>query len=479
MSIRRSLALSAADKYSSLAIQFLTSIVLARLLSPEDIGIFSVGSVAATLSHTLRDFGVTNYLIQEKELTAARIQSAQGITLIIGWGLGLLLLLLSMPIAIFYKEPGVQQILSVLAINFFLLPFGSITAALLRREMRFDLIYRINFLSALAQSATSISLALLGNGFMSLAWGALASAIFATSVSFFYRRPGQPWWPAFKESRRVMSTSARFSAASLFYEMGFTGPDLISGKLLGFEATGFLSRATGAVQLVHRALLEAVYPVAMPYFAESARGGADLTVLFERSCALMTGIAWPGFAVLAIGAEPIITLLFGVQWTTSILPTRILCGGMAMLTLASISSSIATAMGQAQLVLELLVKYQLLKLVLVMLGAIWELPGVAVGAAVGDAILGVVYLRRICDLIGLRVIVLLKSLLSSVIVTIATCAGAFAGLRIIMDNDASLVRMLGLVTGALLGWVAGVWLASHPIRLELNHLFHHLIGDRK
>lgn len=453
--------------------------VLARLLSPKEIGIFSVGSVAAALCHTLRDFGVTNYLIQEQELTAARIQSAQGITLIIGWGLGLVLLLLSTPIAVFYKEPGMQQILTVLAINFFLLPFGSITAALLRREMRFDILYQINLLSALAQSATSISLALLGDGFMSLAWGGLAGTVATTFLTFLHRRPAQPWWPAFKENRRVMSTSARFTGASLFNEMGLGGPDLITGKLLGFEATGFLSRASGAVQLVHRALLEAVYPVAIPYFAECARRGANLPVLFERSCALVTAIAWPGFAVLAIGAEPIITLLFGAQWVASVLPAQILCAGLAMLTLASISSSVATATGQARLALELLAKYQSLKLVLVLLGTVWGLPGIALGMAIGDAILGIVYLRRVCNLIGLQVTILVQRLLPSALIAAITCAGAFAGLRIALYGGVFMLQVPGLAIGALLGWIAGVWLSGHAIQLELNHFVHHLMGERE
>jgi len=112
-----------------------------------------------SISHTLRDFGVSNYLIQEKELTRDRLRTAQGLTVAVGWFLAIALFVLSAPLAGFYGEPGVEAVLGLLSVNFLVLPFGSVTAALLRRKMRFGILLRANLASAFAQSAVSIWLA--------------------------------------------------------------------------------------------------------------------------------------------------------------------------------------------------------------------------------------------------------------------------------------------------------------------------------
>ena len=84
-SIRKALSLSFASKYSSLAIHTVAIMVLARLLTPAEIGVYSVGAAVVALAHVLRDFGVGNYLIQEKELTQDRIRTAFGVALVIAW----------------------------------------------------------------------------------------------------------------------------------------------------------------------------------------------------------------------------------------------------------------------------------------------------------------------------------------------------------------------------------------------------------
>lgn len=170
--LKKALLISASEKYIVFALQFISSIVLARLLSPHELGIFSVGSLILSLSHALRDLGISNYIIQEKELSPTRLQTAATITLGMSWLLGSGVLLASEPLAEFYREEGVGQVLAVLSLNFFILPFGSVTAAMLRRKMQFDLLIRINLASAVAHATVSIALCYYGAGFIGLAWAA-------------------------------------------------------------------------------------------------------------------------------------------------------------------------------------------------------------------------------------------------------------------------------------------------------------------
>jgi len=121
--IRRSLAYSFAERYASLAVQFISTILIARLLSPQDIGIYSVGAGVIAIAHTFRDFGVSTYLIQESELTQERQRAAFTVTLTVAWLLSLVVFISAETISSFYGDEGVCDVLVVLAVNFLQLPW--------------------------------------------------------------------------------------------------------------------------------------------------------------------------------------------------------------------------------------------------------------------------------------------------------------------------------------------------------------------
>src|SRR5579862_5267561 len=124
--LRKSLSWSFLDKYSGMVLGVISTLILSRLLTPVDIGIYSVAAGAVGLAHMLRDFGVATYLFQEKDLTQERMRAALGVTMVFSWSVAAVMAALSSPIGTFYNAPGVAEVILVLAANFVLLPFGSI-----------------------------------------------------------------------------------------------------------------------------------------------------------------------------------------------------------------------------------------------------------------------------------------------------------------------------------------------------------------
>src|SRR5574343_1222896 len=100
--VKKAVFLSVGEKAIVFVIQFVSSVVLARLLSPEEIGIFSIGSLILAMSHELRDMGINSYLIQERDLNPKRLQTAATIAVIMSWTLGLLTWVASGPVSAFY-----------------------------------------------------------------------------------------------------------------------------------------------------------------------------------------------------------------------------------------------------------------------------------------------------------------------------------------------------------------------------------------
>ena len=88
----------------------------------------------AGLAQSVRDFGVGQYVIQERELSAGKLRAAFGVSLLVAWLLAAAVLLMASPLSLFYRQPLLRDVLQILALNFALIPFSSVTLPYLRRS---------------------------------------------------------------------------------------------------------------------------------------------------------------------------------------------------------------------------------------------------------------------------------------------------------------------------------------------------------
>lgn len=121
--IRRSLAYSIADSYLALPLQLVGTMIISRLLTPAETGVFAVAAVFAAFASTFRDFGVAEYLIQENELDAEKIRAALTVNIAISWAMALLLFFAPLA-ADFYRSQGVAEVMRVRRSTLFSFPLA-------------------------------------------------------------------------------------------------------------------------------------------------------------------------------------------------------------------------------------------------------------------------------------------------------------------------------------------------------------------
>ena len=183
--------------------------VIARVLTPAEIGVYSVASALVAVLHQIRSFGIANYLVQEVDLTHDRIRTAFGWTLVTSWTLALVVLAASLPAAAFYGDPGVAERDEGARAQFPACTFRRDRDGTARPG---DAVWAravLEISSTLALAGTSIALALRGFAYMSLAWGSLAGIVVGIVVANAYRPAGLPWLPSFRDTRRVSGTAHR------------------------------------------------------------------------------------------------------------------------------------------------------------------------------------------------------------------------------------------------------------------------------
>lgn len=469
--IRRSLAFSTLDSYLSLMLQLGSTVVLSRLLTPEETGIFAVATVFASLASTFRDFGVAEFLIQEKSLTADKIRAALTVNIAISWIMAFGLFFGAPFVATFYRSPGIADVMRVQSFSFLLIPFGAVTMAYFRREMRFGPIFIVNTTANLVSFAVSIACALSGMGYMSLAWSSLVGVACTVLGALWFRPADFPRWPGLAGVAEVLHFGKFASGIYLLGQLGRGAPEMIIGRVRDMSAVAIFSRANGLVEIFNRLVLRAVMPVCLPYFSKSHREQGGMLPGYLTSVSYLTAIGWPFLLFAAIVSYALIRIVYGIQWVESAPLAKIICAAAAVELVYHLAKEALLARGDAkasnalQLVLQGGLVAGLLAVVpFGLVGAAWGLLAASVvGAAWSHCALS--------KAIGLTTRDVLRHTLPSLYVALVSVlpVAVWATSVPITENNYIRFALLGGASTVLL-WLLSLRYFRHPLWLELARL---------
>lgn len=467
MQARWSLLVSFAEKYTLLVLNTAGTMMLARLLTPAEIGVYAVGAVLAGLAQAVRDFGVGSYVIQEKQLTEEKLRAALGTSLCVAWALAAVVLLGSGLAARLYRDPRLSTVLQLLSINFLLIPFSSLALPYLRRQMRFSAIFAINFSSSATQLLVSVGCAWLGHGYLSLVWGAVAGTVAALAASICCWPRGLPWLPARRGMKAILSFGAISTAGSVIDELGVAAPDLIVGKMMGVAEVGIFGKAQGVVNVFNQMVTGAISPVIFPLFSEQARAGGDLRPAYLATASYMTVLAWPFFGFVAIMAPAVVRVLYGDQWDACVPLIRIICVSSALYSMFSMARYLFVAMGAVRTQAKLDALSVPVRVLAVLLAAPFGLEWVAWAVVVGAVFRSCwtfLYLRRLAGLQWWALIAAVRR--SALVASASLCGPLLLVVWYPMRPAHALNELLIAALSALLPWLAAVLCFRHELAAE-------------
>lgn len=323
--LRLSLAITFFATNGAMLVNFIVVIILSRLLSPSEIGVFSIAFVLVSIAHIFRDFGVSSYLVREKDLTPEKIRAVSGLLFTMSWSVAAALYLLSGTVATFYDEPGVENVVQVLAAGFIFIPFGAITHSLLTRELKAREQAIASILGMVVYATSSIALAMLGFSYMTMAWANLLN-ILATAIAFLPYRPSYaPWLPSFRGWGQVINFGTGALVGNAVRVINASIPDFALGRLSGPYDVGIMSRAISTTNLFTMIVGPTVNYAVLPVLSQKHHAGESLSEPMVKAIALLTGLAWPALLGTAIFAEQLIALLYGNKWLDCVPIVQIIC----------------------------------------------------------------------------------------------------------------------------------------------------------
>ncbi len=468
MSTRKAFAFSFVDRYAGLLIHMVSAMVIARLLTPNEIGVYSLTMVLIGFIATFRDLGAGQYLVQKKDLTTDNVRATWAVQLGLGFLFASIIAGASITVSRFYEEPRMTAIMLVLAFNFAITPFQALPYAWLTREMRFGYLATIRMTGALAQAMCAIALAWWGFGPISLAWANLAATVAGIALAISLVGASLPWLPRFVGVRQVVSFGGRLTTVSFLTNLRNASPELFLGKLQGMHETGLFSRGQGLVVMFERLIMDGFNAVAFPLFAKQVREGQEMASSFLRAAALITALGWSFLACLGILAYPLIRVLYGSQWDEAVDPTRWLAAAMALAVPFHVCLAPMLATGAVSQVLRVAALSTCIYIGCAGIGAQFGLLTLSQLLLPAAALSSALWLYAAKQHVGFKWTSLFGGLGKSAIIAMATASIPLA-VSMVLGWRASdiLTTLLVAVPGAAAGFCAAAWLTRHAVWEEI------------
>ena len=303
--------------YTYTIIQFLASIVIARLLLPAEYGIVAMVTVFTGFISFFKDAGISYYIIRE-DYGLFFHRSAQGLSILIGVLLSGLVILLAYPIALFYGEMRLFLPTIVMAIVLFIEAITIVPTALISKSMLFSNIGRINFISYTVGSTGTIILAFLGFSYWSLVIGQFISV----SMIYILTQKVSKLGLGILKMRNIrvawQKTSGMIGniSSSRFIQYWSKNTDgLIIGKFYGPFSIGYYNRGYQLLSMQLNLITGIFNAVMLPDLKLKKQQSVELLEnAFYEALSLMSIIILPISVALILFSEPIVLVIFGDDW---------------------------------------------------------------------------------------------------------------------------------------------------------------------
>ncbi|MBT8123399.1 MAG: lipopolysaccharide biosynthesis protein, partial [Gammaproteobacteria bacterium] len=356
---------------------FIISVVLARLLVPEDFGTLALLALFLGIANLFVNAGFSVALIQKQNATHTDESTVFWFNIASAFILTLALMAFSPWLAAFFSLPILSPLTKFMACNIFISAVGSIHNVLLVKQLDFKTLIKVGSVSTIISGCIGIYMAIAGYGIWALAGHAISSALVRTVLLWVV----SSWRPKFRFSyssfRKLSSFGGWiFAAHSLdtIYQRGYT---ILIGKFYGTHALGIYNRADSTQQLPIGILTSLVTRVTFPLFSSVNKDTVRLLRGVKLSVRSITLVTTPAMVGLGVLAEPFIGVIFGEQWLPAVPILQVLCITGILWPLHAINLNALQAQGHAKLFFRLAIIKKTIGIFTLIIGSFFGVMGIA------------------------------------------------------------------------------------------------------
>ncbi len=420
------------QKFGSTLLTFISTIVLARLLTPEDYGYIGMLTIFLAISLTFIDGGFGSALIQKKRPTH------EDYSTIFYWNLGLSIFLyftlfFAAPyIASFYGLPLLCKILRVQGLVLIVNAIRIVQTNQLRKQLRFKKIATVDVSVAAFSLAVTIFLAWKGFGVWALVVQQLLVSVLTTAI---YWITGH-WLPLPYFSKQSFKELFNFGGYILLSNLLNTFCNniqgLLIGKLYAARTMGYYSKARSMESLASNFISNVIDQVSYPVLAEAQNDIEAMRRMLKKFIGVLAFFTFPIMSLLILLAKPLFLILYTERWLNSVPFFQILCFAGMAICLQGINYYAVAAIGKSNVMFRATIVKRGIGLMLVVLGLyFWGLNGLLLGVVMSSYVIYIVNAYLVHKHIRYTLIQQLFDLLPIIVVTCISGIVAYAVGRMI------------------------------------------------
>lgn len=370
-------AVTMAAQASKFILQMGSTVVLARLLVPEDYGLIGMVTVIINFAGLFKDLGLSTATIQKAEINHKQVSTLFWINFAISCATALVVAALSPVVAWFYKEPRLTGITLVLASNFI---FGGLTVqhqALLRRQMSFTSLAKIEIISILFGVLIGIIFAWYGAGYWSLVFMQLAMAI-ANAVGVWVACGWRPGAPLRRSGiRSMLAFGGNLTGFNIVNYFSRNLDNVLIGQFRGPQELGLYAQAYKLVLLPIQQINTPIRSVALPALSSLQNEPQKYSKFYYKVILSISTLGMPMFGFLLASADKVILTLLGKQWLGAVPIFQFLMPATFNATIGIGMGLVYQSLGMVDRQLRWGIVSSIVNVILFVIGVRWGAIGVA------------------------------------------------------------------------------------------------------
>jgi len=307
-------AITLISQGASALIGLASTVILARLLSPDDYGLMAMVAVVTSFAGLFRDLGLSSAAIQQRTLSGAQQSNLFWTNVAVGFALTAAVACTAPLVSRFYRKPELLWITVALSTTFVVSSVASQSGALLVRDMRFGRQAVASVSGAIVTLLVGVGLAVSGFRYWSLVWGQLAGSVTSTMllVALSRFRPGLP--SRGTGLKRMLAFGASITGFNLVNYFQRNLDNLLIGRYWGAAPLGIYSRAYSLLLFPIQNVRGPINAVAFPALSRLQNEPAAYRTYYLRVTSLLAALSMPLTAYLYVASEPLIKVVLGRQW---------------------------------------------------------------------------------------------------------------------------------------------------------------------
>lgn len=313
------------EQYTTQGIQFLSSIVMARLLMPQDYGIIAMLFIFMDLSSMITDMGFTTALIRKQNCTSTDFSTVFYTNISISILLYGTFCVCAYPISQFYSQPILQQVIPITGITFILNAFFATSATKLTKELKFNTKAKIAISESTLSAICGITLAYMGYGI----WALVIQIVLKSFLRLLLYCILAKWRPrlefSFSSLRDLYNFGSKVLGANILFTIYQNIYSVIIGKFLSPTILGYFSRADGYSKLIPINISTVLMKVMLPLISKIQDDDSELININKKTIIVTSFIIFPASMILAGAAAPLISVMLTDKWLPCAPILQILC----------------------------------------------------------------------------------------------------------------------------------------------------------